>query len=324
MAIDLFQTRFMLRALEQLFPPKTFFLDTFFKEENISNTRHIDIDVMKGKRRLAPFVNPLMEGKIVEKLGFTTTSFEPPYLKPKRVTTAVDILKRDFGEHIYAGNQTPQQKAGAQLAKEMAELMEDIIRREEWMATQALLTGKVTVLGDGVNAIIDFFMLASHLVTLAGAALWSAGTANPLLDLKTWKRLIARDSGLVPDVVVMGHDAFDTFIDHATVTSALDNRRINRGEIEPRDLPNGVTFQGTLKEIQCDLFTYDEWYLDTSAVLQPLMPVKKVMMASTKARMTRQYGAIQDLRSNASVRMFHTAASCGALVCRHGQPPLRP
>jgi len=303
MAIDLFETRTMLRTMEQLFTPRTFFLDKFFQEENVADTEHVDIDVVKGKRRLAAFVNPLKQGKQVEKLPFTTNSYVPPYVKPKRVTTAEDLLKRDPGQHLYLARD-PQDRAMERLAKDLVELSEDIVRREEWMAAQVLTTGKIPILGDGVNVTIDFFMEASHLPVLAGADLWDAGTSDPLQDLRDWRRIIVKDSGVNPDTVVMGHLAFDEFIKHTKVKDALDTRRIDLGLIRPETLPNGTQFIGDLGEIGAAIFVYDEWYLDTSAVLQTLMPEKKVLFGSTRARSVRQYGAIKDVRATVPVRMF--------------------
>ena len=93
MAYNLFDSRTMMAALEQAKPPRTFLLDTFFSgAPRTFDTEAVDIDIIKGKRRLAPFVNPRHEGKIVEKRGFKTRSYKPAYVKPKMVTTAEDIL----------------------------------------------------------------------------------------------------------------------------------------------------------------------------------------------------------------------------------------
>jgi len=305
MAVDIFQTRVMLRALDQLYKPKMFLRDLFFTEVKTSNSRHVDIDIMKGKRRLAPYVSPLMEGKQVERIGFTTNSYEPPYVKPKMVTTATEFLNRSMGEHIYEGNKTPAQRAREALGKDLSTLNEEIDRLEESQAAAALDGGVITCVGDGVNATIDFGMAATHKITLTGNDLWTDETnANPLLNLNTWKRLIAKDSGLVPDTVIMGETAWDNFIKHPKVRTALDTRRIDLGIIDPRTLPNGAQYMGTLKEVNVDVYTYDEWYLNSSAVLTPMVNVKKVLMGCTKARAIRHYGAIQDLQALASVSRF--------------------
>lgn len=305
MAVDIFQTRVMLRALEQMYKPKMFLRDTFFKEVKTSNSRHVDIDIMKGKRRLAPYVSPLMEGKLVERVGFETKTYEPPYVKPKMVSTATEFLNRSLGEHIYAGNKTPAQRAREAMGKDLRTLNEEVDRLEESQAASVLDNGIVTAIGDGVNATIDFGMDATHKVTLTGNALWTDETnANPILNINQWKRLCAKDSGLVPDAVIMGATAWDNFVKHPKTKTALDTRRIDLGIIDPRMLPSGAQYMGYLKEAQVDVYTYDEYYLNSSAVLTPMVNVKKVLMGSTKARAIRHYGAIQDLEALASVSRF--------------------
>ena len=223
MAISLFETRVMLRMLEQLKPARRFLLDTFFPTIETSNAKNVDIDIIKGSRRLAPFVSPTMEGKVVDREGYTTRSYTPPYIKPKMITTAQDFLNRNPGEHIYQSSQNAAQRAATQLVKDLATLENMVNRREEWMAAQLVQTGAVTVTGDGVSDTIDFGMDASHIITLTGGDLWSDMTnSTPLEDLRAWRRLILKDSGIVPNVCVMGSDALDAFIGHTKVKDALD------------------------------------------------------------------------------------------------------
>jgi len=243
-------------------PARSFLLDTFFSRTEESTSKYVDIDIIKGKRRLAPFVNPKHQGKMVERIGYTTRSYEPPYIKPKVITTADEALRRSAGETMYGSAKTAMDKAEELLAKDLVDLDNMITRREEWMASQLLQTGKVAIVGDGVNDEIDFGMDANHIITLAGADLWSAATATPLEDLRTWRRLIQKDSGLTPNVCVMGSSAIDAFLAHASVTGQLDTRRIDLGQIDPATYPNGSIYYGRIKDVAMDLWVYDEWYLD--------------------------------------------------------------
>jgi hypothetical protein len=314
MTLDIFSTRRMLAALEQRKPPRTFFLDRFFRNSNVSNSEYIDIDIYKGKRRMAPFVNPRLEGKVVEARGYKTYSYKPPYIKPKMVTTAEQILKRAMGQNIYADNMGPAQKAAMEVGKNLAELDEMITRREEWMAAQVLTTGKVVVVGEGVDDEIDFLMEATHLPVLAGGARWNqSATAQPINDLRAWKKRIAQDSGIVPTDVILGADAYESFMACDQIIGStggrkgfFDLRRINIGQIDPRELPGGVTFVGTITELGLDFWTYDEWYIDENdnETEKPMMPVDKILMGSTQARTQRQYGAIIDLDATAAVARF--------------------
>lgn len=309
MAIDLFKTRTMLAALRQMKPAKSFLLDTFFPTIETSTTKYVDIDVMDGRRVRAPFVSPLHEGQLMERKGFTTYTYEPPYVKPKMVSSAQDFLSRDIGQNIYMAGDNAQQRAATLMGRDMAYMDEAITRREEWMASELLHTGAMTIAGKGVNREIDFGMKATHKITLAGNDLWSDETnATPMDDLRTWKRLILQDSGLSPNVVIMSPEAVDAFLDHPQVQGQLDTRRIDLGMIDPMMMDmSGAQYYGRLKDINCDLWLYDEWYYDEGTTTEkPMVRAKYVLMGSTMARTARHYGAIQDLDFGglASVRLF--------------------
>lgn len=304
MSISMFDTRTMLAALEQVKPAKTFFLDKFFGAVNIATTKYVDIDIQKGKRSLAPFVSPRMQGKVVERAGFTTYTYAPPYIKPKMVTTAEDLLTRQMGNTIYQGNNSPSTMAEQQLSKDLAALDEMITRREEWMAAKALLTGKVPIVGDGVDDEIDFSMADTHKVTLAGGDLWNAGTSTPLEDLEDWAELIAQDAGLAVDVIVMGKDAARAFISNADVQKKLDNWRMTLGRIAPEQIAPGIRIIGAVDAV-ATIYVYHEWFVDPATNTETaMMDPSSVLLGSTQARCVRQYGAIQDLDANQPYRRF--------------------
>lgn len=308
---ELFETRTMLAALEQRKPPRSFLRDTFFSTVETFDTEHIDIDIIKGKRKMAPFVSPLIEGKLLERTGFETRTLKPAYIKPKRVTTAADVFKRTPGETIYAGQKTPAQRAAEILGKDLAEIDDQIIRREEWMAAQLLTTGKVRCVGDGIDVLVDFLMPATHLPVLTSTALWSAPTtAEPISNLRTWKRLLGKDSGVAPSIVIMDTDAYDAFFKNTKevrgVGNLFDLQRIFLGQIEPKDLGNGVTYIGRLTELGIDVYTYEEWYVDENDknTEKPMIPSGRVIMGNPSVRTSRSYGAIKDLKSLNAVPRF--------------------
>ncbi len=303
--MDMFDTRTMLRALEQMLPVSTVFLTTFFSQVEVSDTKYVDIDIYKGKRRLASFVSPRLQGKLVERRGYESFTYEPPYIKPKMITTAADLLKREMGQTIYPAGINPQSRAERQLGKDLAELEEQITRREEWMAAQAIQLGQIEVIGDGIEDTIDFNMASSHLITLSGTDLWTDTTnSNPERDLEDWAELILQDSGLVVDTIIMGKDAARAFVDHPKVAAKLDNLRMFIGRVAPEKIRAGMRYIGTLNSVS-DIYVYHEWYYDEfSKTEKPMMDPKKVVMGSTAARCTKHYGAIQDLRATGSVPRF--------------------
>lgn len=296
----LFATRTMLAALEQMYPARTFLKDLFFKKADPVTTENIDIDIYKGKRRTATYVSPNDEGNVMSRVGFTTFSYKPPYIKEKMALKPTDLLNRQYGATIYQA-ESPLQRAERQLALDLATLDDAITRAEELQASQALFQGQIQLL-DG-NWLI-FPQAPTHQITSLEYLWTDTEDSDPLKDLGTWRKLILRDSGLAPDVVVLGTDALEAFLNHPKIsgnTAALSQVKIDRGQIDPKVLENGVIYWGYISEIGCDLYSYDEWYVppdapeNTEAV--PMVPLNAVMMGCTRARMDVAYGPILDMEA---------------------------
>jgi hypothetical protein len=301
MPVDLFDTRTMLEAVRQIQPVRTFLRDTFFTNRRTFDTEYVDVDIVKGKRRMAPFVNPRMAGKVVERLGYQTHTYKAPMLSPKLPTTAEQLLKRLPGEPLYSG-MSPEDRAAEQLGRDLAELDEIITRREEWMCAQALFNGQIHIVGEGVDEIIDFQL--TNREALAGTALWSDANSNPLADLKRWRQTIIKESGFNPDIVIMASDVVDAFLGNTKVKELLDLRLVDTGQINPQTLPNGATYIGRIAEVGVNVYSYDEWYLDDDGTEKPMVPAKTVLMASTTARFDLLYGAYIEHVEGGGVQVY--------------------
>ncbi|WP_387693320.1 major capsid protein, partial [Photorhabdus sp. RM71S] len=75
-------------------------LDRFFPNIVTYETEVVSIDVDIGKRRMAPFVSPLVEGKLVESRQYQTNTFKPAYIKDKRAPDLRKPIRRQIGERI--------------------------------------------------------------------------------------------------------------------------------------------------------------------------------------------------------------------------------
>lgn len=291
--LGLFDSRTMLDVLDMTPQPKTFLRDMFFPGVKFHETKKVDIDVVKGKRRMAPFVNPELPGTTMAREGFRTDTFEPPYIKPFRTITPGMLLDRQPGETIYKKEKSHAERLAEMIGKDLGDMRKYIVRREEWMVRCALLDAKVRVIGEGVDATIDFLRDPSHTFALTLGDKWTADTSDPLGNIRDWKLLIAQDSGLVPNVAVVGSDVAKAIMKNPVLLEALDNRRVTLGQINPQDLPNGASFLGDLENVS--FYTYAEWFIDDEDEEQPMIPANKMLMGSINAECTRHYGVIQDL-----------------------------
>ena len=295
--MDIFDTRTMLDAVEQMKLARRFLMATFCNGgvPRTFATKPVDIDIVKGQRKMAPFVHPRLPGSLVSREGYRTDTYVPPYIQPKMETTADLILKRSAGENPYAAR-PPMQRAGEQLGKDIADLDDQITRREEWMCAQALTTGQVRVLGEGVDDTIDFMMAADHKITLSTGQ-WGGTGSDPLGNMRLWKRKIAKDSGRTANTGVLSGEALDAFQSDDMVMKQLNTRRVDMGIIKPEELPDGVTYLGYLNDPGLDLYGYDEWFLDAAGDEQPMIPAGGLVLGSTNTRNAMLYGAIQDLEA---------------------------
>lgn len=298
MSYDLFSTREMLPLLEVAKPAHTFLKKMFFSNIHEFETEHVDIDISIGKRRLAPIVAPRFGSKTVERSGYSAKTYTPPQVAPDMITTAEDLLKRAAGETIY-GAMSPDERAVAQLVKDMLEIEGMITRREEQMCSQALFTGQINVVGEGVNDVVQYWSQLNPAIqpktSLANGSRWNQEGADIAKNLRDWRRFTVKNSGVAATDTILGTDAADAILSNPTLMKQLDTRRIDLGHISPELLPDGVTYLGSIKGTGIDLWAYDEWYLDESDDTEkPMVPPKSVLLGSRNARTSMLYGCVVD------------------------------
>lgn len=293
MAIDLYDPRTMMEALHQAYPAQTFLRDLFFSNHDPVETEHIDIDIVKGGRKMAPFVHPMKSGTVMERDGYTTNSYKPAMIKPKRPATVVDWQKRLPGEAVYSGT-SPAERASKLYTQDLMFLDEIITRREEWMCAKALFTGQVPQKGEGIDEVVAYPLT---ITTLDADDKFDGDSSAPLAYLRDVRRSMVQVSGIAPNTAVFGKEAFDAFLNNTEVQKYADKNKILFAEVEPQlDVGGlekmGVIYWGYLKDSGLHIYTYDEWYVDDDTGLEAAMvPGEYVLLGNPAARTTLYYGA---------------------------------
>ncbi|MDO4301777.1 MAG: major capsid protein [Clostridia bacterium] len=293
--VSIYETRTMGRIVKSLPPVRTFFKDTFFKHEETFPTENVDVDFVKGSRKIAPFVHRIIGGKTVPNTGYKTETYTPPLLAPDKITTIDDILKRMPGESI-TSIRTPAERAIEKMRTDYVELQEMIERRIEWMCVQSIFNGYIPIIGEGLNEIIDFDFTNKETIT-SDAKKWSNPDSDPIEDLRRWHTSVQKNGHTNCDMCIMSDDVVPAFINHAKVKSALDVKNYNLAVIQPKQLPNGVTYIGTIHELGMDVYKYTEWYVDDwtdeeNPEEKSLVPSGALALLSSNANYSRYYGAI--------------------------------
>lgn len=244
MAYDIFSTAVLNRLLDDRRQPPSVLLDLFFPNVEPATRDEIYFDEIDKNRRLAPFVSPLVEGKVVDMPGFRTKVFKPAYVKDKRIFEDTRRFRRRAGEPI-GGLRSEQDRREEAVQANLQDQLEMLTRREEWMASQALRLGSVTVSGDEYPAVtVGFGRAAGHTVALTTTARWGESGVSPLENLNTWRLTAQANGGGALTRVVMDPLAWDLFRRDPTVT-ALIERAATRGDASPiTELPY-TTFDDT-------------------------------------------------------------------------------
>lgn len=286
--VDLYTPRTLAEVVKTTPPVRTFLRDRFFTNVKTFPTKRVDIDIVKGNRKMAAFIHPMVGGEIVQAEGYETKSYAPPLINPATISTADQLLERLPGEDMYSGK-TPADRAAEKLIEEYNQLNDMTTRREEWMAAQVLTTGQLKVKGKGVDEVIDFGL--TNKITLASTKKWGGSAADIWGNLKDWKKQVSRNGFANANMVIMGKAAADAFMADATVAKLLDNRRIEIGAIKPEEMEGGLTYYGHLNLPGVDIYGYDEVYLDDeTGETKPLIPDNVVLMIPSAASFMRAYG----------------------------------
>ncbi|KVZ18634.1 capsid protein [Burkholderia stagnalis] len=299
-----YDTNTLIQVVPNLKLSQNFLLDLCFPNIVLADSEEVSIDVDVGKRRMAPFVSPLVEGKLVEQRRYQTNTFKPAYIKDKRAPDLRKPVRRMIGERI-GGELTGAQREMANLEAELTDQIDILNRRLEWMAAQALQTGTVTVKGEGFDTVVvDFGRDPSLTIALTAAAQWTAanigtetnpGTVAPTDNITDWAQLILKKSGAQVTDIIFTTKAFRAFkLDYRLKGAIVFPAQAPFGnQVNPAVSPvKGAIYMGRWGSY--DLWVYSDWYVDDNDVEQPMIPDGGLIMSGPDMMGTRAFGQIMD------------------------------
>lgn len=291
-----YSTTELLDATRELDPFMPFLVNLMCPGVALFGTQEIAFDAWSDDMKLAPFVSPYVPGQVSQQPGGEVRKFQAPYLKPKDVVDPTRVLVRRPGEMI-GGNLTPAQRADAIRLDILDQHRQKIRRREEWMAAQFLLTGKITVSGPRYpTAILDFRRDANHTIDISGGtAAWNQGTAKPVEDLEDWFAMLESPA----THVIFGRSAFRRALENPAFKDLVDSRRGSDTELEMAPAHMDASYRGRFGGAGPEIWTYTGYYKDASGNKVLFIPDDHVVVVSAAgARGLRAYGAILDATAN--------------------------
>jgi len=307
MPFDLYSTATLLQVVRVQPVESSYWLENFFPRMITFDAEEIMFDRVQGVRRLAPFVSPVVQGRVMRTRGYETRTFRPAYTKPKHVVDPNRVFSRLAGEAI-TGSMSADARWNAAVAENLREERNAIQRLWNWMAAMATIHGEVTISGeDYPTQVVNFGRDPGLTSILAGTARWGEADADPLGDIKDLRTLAFQKSGSPITRLTMGLEAFDRFFADEGVQALLKTElgavpRTSDSQLSALGSPGqpfeyrGV-LQGANGQGRLEIFTYNEQYEDENGVTQNVMDSLDVVGTGPGLQGTRCFGAIRDKRA---------------------------
>ena len=311
MANILYDTWKQIKAIEMTPPIHTFLNDTFTQNEGAVMAEDARYDYYKGTVPMAPFVVPGAGGKNMPREKFQTRAIGFPTIAPERTINYDEYAsQRMFGEAI-GGGLDPNTRLAKLKAQDMAFLRNTIAMREEWMAAQALFTGKLDIFeylegGQVVKATrAADFDFTNH---YAPTKKWNESGANIYEDFMQMIDMVSEGNGS-PDIAIFGLDVRSAILQDEKMLKMLDVRNGFYGRIEP-DKPNyqkATQYVGTLST-GTELYCYTGKYRETAGgAEQTLIPKGKMLLGGGKL-LRKFYGPVAQVEKEGEDPKVYAAA----------------
>lgn len=307
----LYDTYKLLEVQRKFKALPAFFLQYFTTQINFEEDKIAFDKVSTKLTRVAPFVAPNVQGKVIKEEGYNAVAFKPAYLKPKHVVDPNMIIPRQPGEALSTGSMTLEQRRNAVIAHLLRKHRAMHENRWEWLAAQAVLLGYVDVEGDGYPlARVDFGRDPALTITTNWAAVGYT-FEDVIQDLTDGRRLVSEKSmsGTVIRDYVFGGDAWAQFAklgkDVLWGKDGLMDTTIGGSETSVTRLWDGlegVEYMGQISGLngqgRMRLWVNTQKFDDADGVEKYLMPQNAVLGASTAIDGVRCFGAIMDDDAN--------------------------
>ncbi len=294
-------TRRMISAYNQSAEP-TLFLSGMFASppQNFHTTEEVEIDIVRCDEDIAIVVQDLSSGyRMNSEDLYTNKGFKPPIHQEAIPINSWDLIKRMPGSDPF---QSPDFRASVitRMFDGMRKVERKIRRAIELQAAQVLQTGILT-LTDATGAAIyslDYKPKSSHFPT-ASVAWGTATTAQKIADVSGLAEVVRNDGLASPDQLIMGIDAFETFIGDAGIQARFDNRRFDMGQIGAMEIRgNGGSFRGIVElgNYRYDVWTYGGRYKDPQTGAKVLyMDAANVIVRASSGRLDATFGEIPNI-----------------------------
>lgn len=281
--------------------PNNFLTAMGFPRLRVEASTSIQFDVVKGGRTVGAYVGPTEEAIPIDRAAFNTKTLTPPLLAFSRSITGKDLADRTPGRNAFESGDG----ASELRAQDYDDLLNIISRAEELQASQAIVSGQITlkdIKGQTIGSVIDFGATAAmRPAALTGTARWGQSASDPMGNLRDLAELVSTHGDIVADFVVMRTSLFNTFIADTNVKAQLDTwRGPVTDQLAVRAMGIGAKYRGNIDGME--IYTYDGAYkIPGSNTLEYYVPANKVIVGASQSEGTRYYGQIMSAEAGGLV-----------------------
>lgn len=258
--MDIYDTLYMLAAVEQLDPEPNFFKRRYFPtntDMDVFGTSKVLADYREGNRKAAPFVMPRIGALPVGRDGFSTYELEPANISISKPLTIDQLNRRGFGESLMS-KATPADRARRLLMGDLSDLSARITRTEEWLSCDTMLNNGTIMRHQSddpdvyEDVPVKFYEGNNNPGAFTPQSAWTHSTkaATGIITRGNWyedicamiKMLVQRGRPAVD--LVVANDVGNFLQEDPWVIEMMDNRRAEYGAINPEALTPYVTSLG--------------------------------------------------------------------------------
>ena len=291
-----FERRKLTYFVEQLYPVKMGLYNLFFKgkESEPSDTKSVEIEIIKGTRGASSYSARGTGGVQIENSGYETFTVTPPYISEKKTTIAGELFYKDVGDNPYK-KKKQRKRALSKLALDFVELKERVMRAKLLQVVSVLDGGVLKYKIGDIEYTIDFKMPTAHIITTSAEDKFDADGSNPIALIRADRSLVAKTSGIAPDELIMCAEAMDKFFENPFVQKYYDNRKLTIQQIKIDAVADddGLINYGDFLGMKLRSF---EEHINFGTIktpdVRPIMPRAKYFMGSSKAKVSVEYGAL--------------------------------
>lgn len=254
--MNIYDTLYMLAAIEELTPEPTFFKRRYFPTDlamDVFGTSKVLADYKEGNRKAAPFVVPRIGPLPVGRSGFSTYELEPGNISISKPLTIDQLNKRGFGESIMS-TATPEMRARRLLMGDLSDLSARVSRTEERLSCDTMLNNGCIMRHQTddpeiyEDVPVQFYDGKNNPALFTPAAVWEHGKdehtpGNWYYDIIQMIKMLTKRGKPATDLVV-ANDVGNFLMEDPWIQYMMDNRRAEYGAINPTELTEYVTSLG--------------------------------------------------------------------------------